>query len=71
MVIVIVVGKGFLKVLVIGFYMRTNNSSRLPVKVVPIKINSPKGIGNVLFSYDQLPEPFRIWLHFFFKGLLT
>lgn len=44
-VIVIVAGKGFLKVLVIGFYMGTNNSSRLPVKIVPIKINSPEDIG--------------------------
>lgn len=44
MMVVIVEGKGFLKVLVIGFYMGTNNSSCLPVKIGTM-INSPKDIG--------------------------
>lgn len=42
--VVIVEGKGFLKVLVIGFYMGTNNSSRLPVKIGTM-INNPEDIG--------------------------
>lgn len=68
LVIVIVAGRGFLKVLIVGFYMGTNISFHLPVKMVPIKINSPEDVGNVLFSHGPLPEGVRKWILLFSEG---
>ena len=57
-VIVKIAGRGFLKTLIMAFYMGIY-FLLFTCKMVPIKINSPEGAGNVLFSFGQLSEAVR------------